>query len=113
MPTPRVHGMDYPFLEDEFRVRWSRLTPDRVKPDIEKALGEAQARIDGLADDVPDELTFENTLLALEQADEALGVAWGKVGHLNSVCDSKDLREAYNVMLPKVSEFGDPVVWGW
>jgi len=44
-------------------------------------------------------------MLALEEADLKLTVAWGKVGHLNSVKDSKELREAYNAMLPKVSEF--------
>lgn len=97
--------MDHPFLEENFRVHWSRLTPDHVRVDIEKALETAQANIDALADQLPEELTFENTMLALEEADEQLNVAWGKVGHLNSVKDSKELREAYNLMLPKVSEF--------
>lgn len=102
---PTVARMEHPFLEDTFRVHWSRLTPDYVKADITQALEAAQANIDELASQTPEELTFENTLLALEEADSVLGVAWGKVGHLNSVKDSKELREAYNLMLPKVSEF--------
>jgi oligopeptidase A len=97
--------MDHPFLDEAFRVQWSRLTPDQVNPDITRALELAQVNIDALASELPAELTFENTLLALEEADSVLSVAWGKVGHLNSVKDSKELRDAYNAMLPKVSEF--------
>ncbi|NBQ58179.1 MAG: M3 family peptidase, partial [Opitutaceae bacterium] len=32
-------------------------------------------------------------------------VAWAKVGHLQAVADAAPLREAYNVVLPKVSAF--------
>lgn len=97
--------MEHPFLSDTFYIRWSTLTPDRVVPDIQAALDEAQRRIDKLTTIDKNSLTFENCLLALEQATEELSVAWGKVSHLTSVCDSKPLREAYNQMLPKVSEF--------
>ena len=103
--TPSVTGMENPFLEDVFHVHWSRLTPNRVERDIEKALKQAQANIDALASELSEELTFENTMFALEEADSNLSIAWGKVGHLNSVKDSKELRESYNAMLPKVSEF--------
>ncbi|MDG2170184.1 MAG: M3 family peptidase, partial [Opitutales bacterium] len=98
--------MQHPFLEEDFRVHWSRLNPQHIEDDIQLALAEAEKNIDQLANESLEGLTFENTLLALEEADEKLGVAWGKVGHLNSVCDSKELRDAYNAMLPKVSEFG-------
>lgn len=93
------------FLNTDFHIRWSELTADRVIPDIEEALAEAQAKIDALTARKGGQLTFDNTLLALEEATEDLSVAWGKVSHLTSVNDSKELREAYNAMLPKVSEF--------
>ncbi len=96
---------DHPYLEDAFYVLWSRLTPDRVKPDITKALREAGERLDAIAARPRAELTFENTLLALDEATEGLGEAWGRVSHLISVCDSPPLREAYTEMLPAVSEF--------
>ena len=41
----------------------------------------------------------------LDVATEKLGRAWGAVSHLNSVADTPELREAYNQVLPKVTEF--------
>ncbi len=96
---------EHPYLDESFPIAWSRLTPDRVKPDIEKGLAEAQERLDAVAERSGSELTFENTLLALDEATDRLGEAWGRVAHLTSVCDSPRLREAYNEMLPQVSEF--------
>lgn len=98
--SPSAH----PFLDSTFRVRWSSLTPAHVEPDIRAALASAQSALDAVATDSAP-ATFENTFLALEQATEALGVAWGKVGHLQSVADSPALREAYNAVLPDVSAF--------
>lgn len=94
-----------PFLDRSFEIRWSQLTPEHVVPAIEQALTEAQAVIDEIAGRDVTTVTFENTFLALEQATEALNLAWGKVTHLQSVADSPALREAHNEMLPKVSAF--------
>ncbi|HLS27231.1 MAG TPA: M3 family metallopeptidase [Opitutales bacterium] len=97
--------MSHPFLDNDFQIRWSQLQPERIVPDIEVALVRAQEKIDALTELDLATLSFENTMLALENATEELSDAWGKVSHLTSVNDSKPLREAYNEMLPKVSAF--------
>jgi Zn-dependent oligopeptidase len=95
----------HPFLDPSFQIRWSTLTPEHIRPDIEAALARAKQAIDAIAAQPLDGLNYENTFLALERATEDLTVAWGKVTHLQSVADSPALREAHNAMLPAVSAF--------
>ncbi len=95
----------HPFLDSSFEIRWSELTPDRVEPDIRLALQRAQERIDALAAMDPASATYETAIVALEESTEELAQAWGKVNHLDSVCNSPDLRKAMNAMLPEVSSF--------
>ena len=98
---------NHPFLDHSFQLHWSRLVPEAIEPDITLAIEGAKAANDALASPVGEGevLTFENTLLALEKATENLDLSWGRVGHLDSVRNSDELREAQNAMLPKVTEF--------
>lgn len=96
----------HPFLDDRFPIAWSRLQPAALGPDISLALDEAQGRLDSLAEwDGVSPLTFENTLIALDQSTEKLTDAWGLVELLQSVRDQPAHRAAFNEMLPKVTEF--------
>jgi oligopeptidase A len=94
-----------PFLDRRFDIQWSRLTPELVAPAIEVALADALGALEGIATQDRASVTFASSIEALESATDALNEAWGKVGHLNSVCDSPEVRGAYNSMLPKVTEF--------
>lgn len=70
----------HPFLDNGFHIRWSTLTPDTIEADISLALKEAQKNVEALAgeDWKAEELTFANTLLALEQATEELSEKLGQ-----------------------------------
>ena len=96
---------NHPFLDKSFFVRWSELTSEHIKPDIDKALLDAQENLEAICGISLEEVSYENVLIGLEKATEALDEAWGKVSHLTSVCDSEALRAVYNELLPKVSEF--------
>ena len=90
----------HPFLENDFHIRWSNLTPDHIEADISKALDEAKAAVDRVAtQEAP--LTYENTIAALDNALETLNRAWGLVSHLDSVNNSSELREAHNRCCPR------------
>jgi oligopeptidase A len=97
--------MHNPFLETDFEISWSRLTPEHIAPAITEALKDAGRAVDEIAALPLAAVNFENTFLALERATERLNLAWGRVTHLQSVADSPALREAHNQMLPEVSAF--------
>jgi oligopeptidase A len=109
----------HPFLQNEPFIPWSELTPEQVEPDIRFALVNAEQALSAIRSLVTastETLTYANTLEALDKATEPLNEAWGKVSHLDSVCNSPELRKAYKAMLPEVTDFFsaiplDPSLW--
>jgi len=95
----------HPFLNSDFHVRWSQLVPDAVASDIGHALEVAKQNIEAICCQDPTMATFESTFLAFENAAELLNKGWGRLCHLDSVCDSPAQREAYGKMLSEVSDF--------
>ncbi|MEO0508338.1 MAG: M3 family metallopeptidase [Verrucomicrobiota bacterium] len=95
----------HPFLKDEFHIKWSELTPDHIEVDIRKALADASSAVEKVARPEAGASSYEETIEALDQALQPLNRAWGLVSHLDSVCNSPELREAYNKMLPEVTDF--------
>jgi oligopeptidase A len=95
----------HPFLAPDFAVPWSTLIPKAIEPDITHALENAKAAIESICAQDRQNLTYESTFLALEKATEELARGWGRLNHLDSVCDNPPQREALNQMLPAVSVF--------
>jgi oligopeptidase A len=96
--------MDNPLVAIDFDVPFDRIEAEHVGPAVDHLVDEAQAAIDALVgDDRP--RTYESTLGALERATERLEVAMTVIGHLESVATTPALRQAYNEVRPKVSEF--------
>ena len=94
----------HPFLDEGFHVRWSTLVPEAVEPDIRKALEIAKTNLDAVCEVTPENATYENTFGAFEKANDLLNLGWGRLQHLDSVCDEPAQRAALNAMLPEVSD---------
>ena len=99
--------MDHPFLQPKQLPDWSQMLPENIETDIHKALHTSQEAIDTISKllETDADLNYSNTFEAFEKALEPLNIAWGFVNHLDSVNNSKDLRKAFNEMLPKVTQF--------
>ena len=94
-----------PFLQLSGNPKWENLQPHHIREDITLALEKAEKNLQKIRDLQSDETTFANTVKALENASYELNYAWGLITHLDAVCNSPELREAHNEMLPAVSAF--------
>ncbi|MDG1139458.1 MAG: M3 family metallopeptidase [Opitutales bacterium] len=106
----------HPFLQTKSAPNWDELTPDCIRTDLTIALESAENQLEKIRKLSPEETTFDNTIKAVERSTLELNQAWGLVVHLDSVCNSPELREAHNDMLPAISAFLakitlDPELW--
>jgi len=85
-------------------IHYAAIRPGHIGPAIEVLLAQAKAAVERAADpDCP--ATWEDLVEPLDTASERLWRAWSVAGHLNAVVNTPELRDAYNAMLPKVTEF--------
>nr|WP_297390009.1 M3 family metallopeptidase [uncultured Roseateles sp.] len=83
---------------------FAAIDPSHIQPAITELLAQAQQALEQVtAPGAPAD--YERLSRTLNVATERLGTAWGAVGHLNAVANTPALREAYNAMLPAVTEF--------
>ena len=96
--------MTNPLLDFADLPQFDAVQPSHVEPAMDSLLVQAQAALEQVT---TPEFPAQWKALAqvLDVATERLGRAWGVINHLNAVADSPELREAYNAVLPRVTEF--------
>ena len=97
--------MPNPLLESHALPPFSRIEPSHVEPAMRQLIERNKARIEELLER-NDSYTWDNLLQPIEDLEDELAQAWSPVSHLNSVCNSDALREAYNACLALLSEYG-------
>ena len=96
--------MTNPLLSPAALPDFAAIRPEHVQPAIQELLAAAQQALDeAVKPETPAD--YDALSRILDTATERLGTAWGAVGHLNAVADTPALREAYNAMLPVITEF--------
>lgn len=93
-----------PLLSIPFAIPFDQIEAAHVVPGIRELIGRAQAAIEAVVN-APAPRTYENLLLALDQATEPLDVALNIVRHLETVATTQELREAFNAIQPEASAF--------
>ena len=96
--------MTNPLLSTAALPDFAAISPAQIQPAITELLAQARAALEQVTHaDFPAD--YEQLSRSLNVATERLSCAWGAVGHLNAVANTPELREAYNAMLPAVTEF--------
>jgi oligopeptidase A len=96
--------MDNPLLSLNRLPEFSKIRPLHIEPALDHLLAENRAKIAAILQSTT-QPTWKNLIEPIEQLDDRLGRAWSPVSHLNSVCNSPELRAAYNACLPKLSDY--------
>ncbi|WP_439886941.1 oligopeptidase A [Pseudomonas sp. MBLB4123] len=94
-----------PLLQDFDLPPYSAIRPEHVEPAIDAILADSRAAIAELLKQQSGTPSWDGLVLALDELHARLGRAWGPVSHLNAVCNSAELRQAYEACLPKLSEY--------
>ena len=97
-------------VQDNPLFTWDNLPPfDRIEaahvvPAVTQLLAELEQRLQAIEAEVKP--TYAELVQPLDEIHERLHRVWGPVGHLKSVKDSAELREAHQEMQPAVVKFG-------
>ncbi len=85
-------------------IDYSAIKPDHLAPALNSLLDDTRQAINEIVEKVK-EPTWDSFIEPLEYDSARLWRAWSVAGHLNSVVNTPELRDAYNEMLPKMTEF--------
>ena len=96
--------MTNPLLDKQPLPDFEQIKTEHILPAIQTILRESKQAIDSLLDSISD-YHWHNFIEPMEKIDQRLSEAWSPVGHMHSVIDSDELREAYDACLPLLSEY--------
>ncbi|WP_203583503.1 M3 family metallopeptidase [Sheuella amnicola] len=88
----------------EALINYAAVKPEHIAPAMTEMLERAKKAVEQAANpELP--ATWEAIVSPLDTVSEPLWRAWSVAGHLNSVVNTPELRDAYNAMLVPISEF--------
>lgn len=95
--------MTNPLLEKHELPPFELIQAEHVVPAIDEILSDSRATIEALL--AQETFTWDNFIQPLEELDDRLSQAFSPVSHMNSVVNTPAMRDAYNEVLPKLSEY--------
>ena len=94
-----------PLLQAFDLPSYAAIRPEHVEPAVDSILADNRAAMSRLLEQQSGTPSWDSLVLALDELGARLGQAWSPVSHLNAVCNSPELRAAYEACLPKLSEY--------
>ena len=96
-------AVNNPLLDFSGLPRYADVLPEHITPALDVLLEESRDAVAAAeAISSPD---WDHFVVPVEDALERLTRAWGVAGHLESVVNSPELREAYNANIARISNF--------
>ena len=98
-----MNANDNPLLTAYTLPPFEAIRPEHALPALEHVLTDNRAKLSALTGQERSDWT--SLMQPLEEMEERLERVWGPVTHLNNVCDSKSLREAYQQGIQKLAAY--------
>ncbi|WP_105188334.1 oligopeptidase A [Pseudoalteromonas sp. T1lg48] len=95
--------MTNPLIALEGLPPFSKIKPEHVQPAVEHGIKECKDTIAQVLE--AQDFTWKGLVMPLEEADDKLGRLFSPVSHMHSVVNTPELREAYDTVLPLLSEY--------
>ncbi|MCR5183585.1 MAG: M3 family metallopeptidase [Opitutales bacterium] len=93
------------FLTEDFYPDWQAMSADKIVPAVEASLTSAKAAVAEICSQSEADCNFRDTVVAFAESTRGLERVWSRVRHLEGVENSPALREAYEKVLPSVTDF--------
>lgn len=93
-----------PLLQHHELPPFSVIKTQDIEPAIRQILSENRQLLAGLLENDQD-FDWNNLVVPLEAAGDRLDQAWAPVSHLNAVCNSEELRQAYTQSLALLTDY--------
>ncbi|QAX82299.1 M3 family metallopeptidase [Candidatus Pseudomonas adelgestsugas] len=94
-----------PLLQSYKLPPFSAIRVEHVQPAIKQILTDNRVAINNILQSQEKNPTWAGLVLAIDELNDRLAAAWNPVKHLNSVCNSIELRQAYEACLPALSAY--------
>lgn len=95
----------HPYFADMPYPAWSRLTAEQALKDAPVAMQIASARLEAIRSLQPQQMSFENTFVALAEATRELDKVMDYLRTRASTMDAPDVREAQASLMPELNRF--------
>lgn len=94
-----------PLLNFSGFPKFSQVKPEHLKPALEHCIETCRQLIIDLCKQTGSNPSYSKLLVPIEEADDKLSRVWSIASHLNNVCNTDPLRQAYDECLPLIAEY--------
>ncbi|MBA3661264.1 MAG: M3 family metallopeptidase [Gammaproteobacteria bacterium] len=84
--------------------RFTTIDPATIEPQLKQWLDLNRSKLKQILAEATSP-TWDNLMLPLEEMNDVLNKAWAPISHLHSVLETDALRQAYNAVVPLLSEY--------
>ena len=94
-----------PLLQLQGLPIFSLVKPEHIQSAVKGAIDHSMHVVKTVVKEHENNPTWDNVIAPIEEADDKLSKIWSVVSHLNSVCNTEELRVAHDSCLPMMAEY--------